>query len=282
MIEIGRLNKLKVLKHVDFGVFLDGEVDGEILLPLRYMPENCEVGDTVEVFVMFDSEDRLMATTETPKAMVGDFALLKVVAVESVGAFLDWGLAKDLFLPYAEQIHTPRVGQDIIVYIYTDKSDRISASMRLDRYVEKTATDYKEGQPVQLLIAGKTDLGYKALVDNKYWGVIYENEVFQPLKYGQRTQGFIKKLRPDGKIDLILQKTDKVGHEAAEDIAPLIMDMLQKKGGYLAINDKTPADTIYNLFGVSKKKYKIALGGLYKKRLITVDDDGIRLANKNS
>lgn len=282
MIEIGRLNKLKVLKHVDFGVFLDGEDDGEILLPLRYMPENCDVGDTVEVFVMFDSEDRLMATTETPKAMVGDFALLKVVAVESVGAFLDWGLAKDLFLPYAEQIHTPRVGQDIIVYVYTDKSDRISASMRLDRYVEKTATDYKEGQPVQLLIAGKTDLGYKALVDNKYWGVIYENEVFQPLKYGQRTQGFIKKLRPDGKIDLILQKTDKVGHEAADDIAPLIMDMLQKKGGYLAINDKTPADTIYNLFGVSKKKYKIALGGLYKKRLITVDDDGIRLANKNS
>lgn len=282
MIEIGRLNKLKVLKHVDFGVFLDGEDDGEILLPLRYMPENCDVGDTVEVFVMFDSEDRLMATTETPKAMVGDFAFLKVVAVESVGAFLDWGLAKDLFLPYAEQIHTPRVGQDIIVYIYTDKSDRISASMRLDRYVEKTATDYKEGQPVQLLIAGKTDLGYKALVDNKYWGVIYENEVFQPLKYGQRTQGFIKKLRPDGKIDLILQKTDKVGHEAAEDIGPLIMDMLQKKGGYLAINDKTPAETIYNLFGVSKKKYKIALGGLYKKRLITVDDDGIRLANKNS
>lgn len=278
MIQIGRFNKLKVLKHVDFGVFLDGEDDGEILLPLRYMLEECEVGDTVDVFVMFDSDDRLMATTETPKAMVGDFALLKVVAVESVGAFLDWGLSKDLFLPYAEQIHTPKVGQDIIVYIYTDKSDRISASMRLDRHVDKSPVDLKEGQEVELLIAGKTDLGYKAIVNNKIWGVLYANEVFKPLKYGQRTQGYIKKIRTDGKIDLSLQKTDKVGHEAAEDIGPLILDLLQKKGGYLAINDKTPPETIYNLFGVSKKKYKIALGGLYKKRLITVDDDGIRLA----
>ncbi|MEK2644910.1 CvfB family protein [Bdellovibrio sp. BCCA] len=278
MIQIGRFNKLKVLKHVDFGVFLDGEDDGEILLPLRYMPEECEVGDTVDVFVMFDSDDRLMATTETPKAMVGDFALLKVVAVESVGAFLDWGLSKDLFLPYAEQIHTPKVGQDIIVYIYTDKSDRISASMRLDRHVDKSPVDLKEGQEVELLIAGKTDLGYKAIVNNKIWGVLYANEVFKPLKYGQRTPGYIKKIRTDGKIDLSLQKTDKVGHEAAEDVGPLILDLLQKKGGYLAINDKTPPETIYNLFGVSKKKYKIALGGLYKKRLITVDDDGIRLA----
>lgn len=278
MIQIGRYNKLKVLKHVEFGVYLDGEDDGEILLPRRYMPPQCEVGDMVDVFVMFDSEDRLMATTEVPKAMVGDFALLKVVSVNSIGAFLDWGLAKDLFLPFAEQIHQPKIGQKIIVYLYIDKSDRISASMRLDRHVAKSPEGFKEGQAVELLIAGKTDLGYKAIVDNKMWGVLYSNEVFKPLQYGQRTQGFIKKIRADGKIDLSLQSTEKVGHQAAEDIGPRIIEMLEQKGGYLAINDKTPADMIYNLFGVSKKKYKIALGGLYKKRLITVDEDGIRLA----
>lgn len=274
MINIGKVNKLTVLRHIDFGVFLDGEDDGEILLPLRYMPENCEVGDTVDVFVMFDSEDRLIATTETPKAMVGDFALLKVISVNSIGAFLDWGLSKDLFLPFAEQIHEPRVGQQVLVYIYTDKSDRISASMRLDRYLEKTSGDYKEGEAVELLIAGKTDLGYKAIINGRHWGVIYANEVFRALNYGQRTQGFIKKIRDDGKIDLSLQKS---GHQAGEDIAPQILAMLKEKGGYLAINDKTDAEMIYSLFGVSKKKFKIALGGLYKKRLITVTDDGIRL-----
>lgn len=280
MIQIGRFNKLKVVKHVDFGVFLDGEDDGEILLPLRYMPEQCDVGDEVNVFVMFDSEDRLMATTEVPKAMVGDFALLKVVAVEKVGAFLDWGLAKDLFLPYAEQIHAPRVGQDILVYLYTDKSDRISASMRLDRYTQKAPPELKNGYEVDLLITGKTDLGFKAIVNNCCQGLLFTNEVFQPLHYGQKTKGFIKTVRPDGKLDIVLQKTEKVGHKAADDVGPLILEQLIKNSGFLAINDKTPPETIYKLFGVSKKKYKIALGGLYKKRLITVDEDGIRLVAK--
>lgn len=277
MIQIGRINKLKVVKHVDFGVFLDGGDDGEILLPLRYMPEQCEVGDELDVFVLFDSEDRLMATTEIPKAMVGDFALLKVVAVERVGAFLDWGLAKDLFLPYAEQIHAPRVGQDILVYIYTDKSDRISASMRLDRYLDKNPGELKDGQEVSLLISGKTDLGYKAIINNRNQGVLFKNEVFKPLHYGQKVNGFIKQIRPDGKIDLSVQDPEKVGHHGADDVGPLILEQLLKNSGYLAINDKTSPEVIYKLFGVSKKKYKIALGGLYKKRLISVDDNGIRL-----
>lgn len=274
-VHIGKFNKLKVLKHVDFGVYLDGENDGEILLPLRYMPDHCEVGDEIDVFICFDSDDRLMATTAAPKAQVGDFALLKVVATESVGAFLDWGLPKDLFLPFAEQTRALRVGQEVLVYIYVDKSDRLAASMRLERHIEKENATYEEGQKVQLIIAGRTDLGFKAIIENRHWGVLYGNEVFQPLFQGQRLEGYIKKKRDDGKIDLSLQRA---GHKSAnEDVGPKILKLLQEKNGFLAVNDKTPPEEIYRLFGVSKKKYKIALGGLYKQRLITVDDDGIRL-----
>ena len=275
MIQIGKINKLKVLKHVDFGVYLDGGDDGEILLPLRYMPDPCEVGDEVEVFICYDSDDRLVATTETPKAMVNDFALLKVVATSSVGAFLDWGLPKDLFLPFAEQTRALRVGQEVLVYVYVDKSDRLAASMRLERNVEKTAAEYTEGQKVNLIIAGRTDLGFKAIIENRHWGVLYANEVFQPLRQGQKIEGYIKKMRPDGKIDLSLQRS---GHKATrEDVGPKILESLKEKNGFLPINDKTPPEEIYHLFGVSKKQFKVALGGLYKKRLITVHEDGIRL-----
>lgn len=275
MIQIGKINKLKVLKHVDFGVYLDGGDDGEILLPLRYMPDPCEVGDEVEVFICYDSDDRLVATTETPKAMVNDFALLKVVATSSVGAFLDWGLPKDLFLPFAEQTRALRVGQEVLVYVYVDKSDRLAASMRLERNVEKTAAEYTDGQKVNLIIAGRTDLGFKAIIENRHWGILYGNEVFQPLRQGQKIEGYIKKMRPDGKIDLSLQRS---GHKATrEDVGPKILESLKEKNGFLPINDKTPPEEIYRLFGVSKKQFKVALGGLYKKRLITVHEDGIRL-----
>lgn len=275
MVQIGKINNLKVLKHVDFGVYLDGGDDGEILLPLRFMPDPCEVGDEIDVFICYDSEDRLIATTETPKAMVHDFALLKVVATSNVGAFLDWGLSKDLFLPFAEQTRALRVGQEVLVYIYVDKSDRLSASMRLERNIEKTAANYEEGQKVNLIIAGRTDLGFKAIIEKRHWGVLYGNEVFQPLRQGQQIEGYIKKMRPDGKIDLSLQRS---GHKAIrEDVGPKILELLKQKNGFLPVNDKTPPEEIYRLFGVSKKQYKVALGGLYKKRLISVDEDGIRL-----
>lgn len=279
MLQIGKINKLRVIKHVDFGVFLDGEDDGEILLPLRYMPDPCDVGDEVDVFICYDSEDRLMATTEKPKAMVGDFALLQVVSVGSLGAFLDWGLPKDLFLPFAEQTRSLRAGQEVLVYIYIDKSDRLCASMRIDRHLEKEQPPFEEGQKVNLIIAGRTDLGFKAIIENRFGGVLYANEVFQPLKQGQKIEGYIKKIREDGKIDLSLQRE---GHASAfDDIGPQILSLLQERGGFLDINDKTPPEVIYRLFGVSKKKFKIALGGLYKKRLLTVDEDGIRLTSKS-
>jgi len=217
-----------------------------------------------------------MNTPETPLAWVGEFAFLKVVDIKEIGAFLDWGLPKDLFLPHSEQTRSIQVGQSVIVYIYLDKTERITASMRLDRHVSSEPEKYTEGQEVDLLIVAETDMGFKAIINNHHWGVLYHSEVFQPLSYGQRIKGFIKKLREDSKIDLILQQA---GHKAAQgDIGPKILEELKKQGGFLPVNDKTSAETIYDLFGVSKKKYKIALGGLYKKRLITVDEDGIRLA----
>lgn len=276
MLEIGRMNQLRILREVDFGLYLDDGEDGEILLPVRYMPEHFDIGDYLDVFISYDSEDRLVATTDQPYAMVGEFALLKVVALSPVGAFLDWGLPKDLFLPFAEQSRPLKVGQDVIVYIYIDNSERIAASMRLERNLSKTPHPYELGQQVDLLIIGKTDLGFKAIIEGQHLGLLFENEVFQPLEYGQAVKGFIKNIRSDGKIDLSL-KIMRTGHTAAEDIAPQILAELEKKGGFLPIDDKTPAETIYKLFGVSKKKYKMALGGLYKKRLITISDDGIRL-----
>lgn len=274
MVQIGQMNKLKVVKHVDFGVYLDGGDDGEILLPLRDMPDSCEVGDVIDVFVCYDSEDRLIGTTEVPFVMVGEFAHLKVKAIENVGAFLDWGLPKDLFLPFSEQTRDLRVGHYVVVHMYLDKSDRLCASMRLDRFMDKESGSYKEGDIVDLFIAVKTDMGFKAIINGRHWGVLYANEVFQKLDFGQKLKGYIKKIRPDGKIDLSLQQE---GHKGSDDIGEKILQTLKSQNGFLALNEKTSPETIYNLFGVSKKKYKMALGGLYKKRLVTIHDDGIRL-----
>ncbi|MGZ3744113.1 MAG: CvfB family protein [Pseudobdellovibrionaceae bacterium] len=279
MMKIGQLNKLKVNKHVDFGLFLDNGEGGEILLPRKYILDNCQPGDTLEVFIYYDSEDRLIATTESPLAQVGEFANLKVVSTTSVGAFLDWGLSKDLFLPFAEQSRRIAVGDTLLVYVYLDNTGRIAASMRIERHLEKISKEFSQeytaDQSVELMICGETDLGYKAIINGKHLGMLYHNEVFQSLKQGQRLSGFIRKVREeDGKIDLGLLKT---GHQGAENISPKILELLEKSNGYLPINDKTSAEKIYELFGVSKKKYKIALGGLYKKRLISIEEEGIRL-----
>ncbi len=221
-----------------------------------------------------------MKNTDTPEAWIGEFAYLNIVDVKEVGAFLDWGLPKDLFLPPSEQTRSIQPGQFVIVYIYLDKAERITASMRLDQHISEQPAAYKENDEVNLLIAAETDLGFKAIVNNKNWGVLYHSEVFQVLEYGQKIKGYIKKIRDDGKVDLILQKP---GHKAAQgEIGPQILEELKNHGGFLPLNNKTSAETIYDLFGVSKKKYKIALGGLYKKRLITLDEDGIRLVKSNA
>jgi predicted RNA-binding protein (virulence factor B family) len=274
VLQIGKFNKLEVLHTVDFGLYLDGDDCGEILLPTRYVPRDFEIGGLLDVFICFDSDDRLIATTEIPFAQVGEFALLKVISVNNIGAFLNWGLPKDLFLPFAEQTQSVRVGEAVFVSVYLDNSERIAASMRIERFLQRGFGDLQDGQRVELIVAKKSDLGLKAIINNTYIGMLYEDEIFKPLRSGQKIAGYIKKLRDDGKIDLSLQQT---GHKAATGIAPRILELLQKNGGRYAINDKTSAEKIHDLFGVSKKQYKIALGGLYKQRQVLVTEAGIEL-----
>ncbi|MGQ8338471.1 CvfB family protein [Sunxiuqinia sp. A32] len=275
MAAIGVINELEVVKEVDFGIYLDGGPHGEILMPKRYVPENCKVGDRLEVFIYLDSEDRIIATSERPIAMVGQFAKLKVVSCTGVGAFLDWGLPKDLLVPFREQQQKMEEGKTYLVYIYLDdESQRIVGTSKLDKCVDNLPVDYEIGEEVDLIIAGQTDLGYKAIIDNSHWGMIYKNEVFQTLKTGQKHKGFIKHIRPDEKIDLALEKA---GYEKIDDISQSILNKLAANNGFLPINDKTDPETIKQTFQISKKNFKKAIGSLYKQRLISIEEKGITL-----
>lgn len=271
MVEIGKLNTLTVLKNVDHGIYLDGEHLGEILMPERYVPENCEVGDSIEAFIYLDSADLLLATTETPYVMVGECAYLKVVDVNQAGAFLDWGLPKDLLVPYSEQISPLQIGQSYTVLVFLDEStNRIAATQKLDTYLSEEAQYFKPEQAVDLLIFGKTELGYKAVINNTHIGLIYKNEVFQPLTHGEKLKGYIKTIRPDRKIDLCLQLP---GKDARDDLSSRILDHLKNNDGVSTLTDKSSPEDIYENFGVSKKNYKKAIGRLYKKRLIRIEKD---------
>ena len=275
MVNIGRYNTLRVIKEVDFGVYLDGEKEGEILMPVRYVPKGCQVGDNVDVFLYLDSEDRPIATTEKPYAQVGEFAMLRVKSVNKIGTFLDWGIMKDLLVPFREQKVTMAEERSYLVYIYVDQeSRRIVASAKLNKFLNKTVPEYVIGQEVDLIIESETDLGYKAIVNNQHWGILYENEVFEQLDKGLKIKGYIKKIRTDNKIDLSLQP---LGYEKVDPITQMIMDQLKKEGGFIDVSDKSESEKVYRVFGISKKTFKQAVGALYKQRLITITPDGIRL-----
>lgn len=282
-IKIGQWQTLVVTKLVDFGVYLDGGETGqggwgEILLPLRYVPQSCEVGQALSVFVYFDSEDRIIATTEKPKATVGEFTYLRVKDVNQAGAFLDWGLPKDLMVPYAEQANKMRVGAYYIVYIYLDdESERITASSRVSRFVKQSVADYRTGETVNLLVMAQTDLGYKCIINHQHWGMLYHNEVFEVLTIGQKLPALIKKIRQDGKIDLCLPQPKK---EDLSELEQVIMNQLDANNGRLRVGDKTDPKDIYRLFKVSKKNFKRALSRLYKKRLILVEAEQILKAEE--
>lgn len=274
-IELGRFNTLEVVKQVDFGMYLDGGEQGEILLPNRYIPENCKVGDLLDVFLYLDIEERLIATTLTPLVQVGEFACLEVSWVNQFGAFLNWGLMKDLFVPFREQKMKMQVGKKYVIHAHIDdESYRIVASAKVDRYLSKDMPSYKQGDEVEILIWQKTDLGFKAIVDNKFSGLIYESEIFQPLETGNKLKAFVKQVREDGKIDLILQKP---GMGGVEDFSQTLLQYLINHDGIISLNDKSPAEEIYDTFKVSKKVFKKAVGDLYKKRLIVLSGDTIRL-----
>lgn len=272
---IGRYNSLQVVKHTDFGLYLDGGADGEILLPKRYIPKDTpsEVEDWLNVFIYLDSDDKLIATTEKPKVQVGEFASLKVLEINSIGIFLDWGLSKDLLLPYSEEKRSLEAGQYCVVHVYLDKhTRRITATARLDRYLDVRPAAYQVGQAVDLLVAEATDMGFKAIINNQHWGLIHKNEVFKFLRSGMREKGFIKELRTDGKISLSLQP---VGQEAANSLHEKILQQLQDNGGTLAVSDKSPPEVISSLFGVSKGNFKKAIGALYKQGQIVIHADRI-------
>ncbi|WP_289053917.1 CvfB family protein [Carboxylicivirga marina] len=273
---IGKYNTLKVVKEVEFGLYLDGGEDfGEILLPIRYVPPGLKPDDEIEVFIYLDSEDRVIATTEEPYAIVGEFAYLETVSVNKTGAFLDWGLMKDLLVPYREQAERMKEGEKYVVYIYLDdESRRIVATSKLNSVLDNLMPEYEEGQEVDLMVIAKTDLGYKVAVDSLHSGMLYHNELFKPIKIGDTFKGYIKKLREDDKLDISLEKP---GYEKIDGLAGEILEILKSKGGQMDVSDKSPAELIYKVFGTSKKNFKKAIGTLYKQRIIEINKDNIKL-----
>jgi len=275
-VELGKFNVLEVVKEVDFGVYLDGGESGEILLPTRYVPEDCEVGSFLSVFIYLDIEERLIATNLIPYVEVGQFAYLEVAWVNQFGAFLNWGLMKDLFVPFREQKMEMKVGRKYIIHAHVDEeSYRIVASAKVERYLSTEEPPYATNDKVELLIQQKTDLGFKAIVDNSYSGLIYDNELFQDLSTGDRVVGYVKYVRPDGKIDLRLQPS---GARNVSLFAERLLAYIVSNGGSIPFTDKSPADTIYDTFEVSKKTFKRAVGELYKHQKIVLEKDAICIA----
>jgi hypothetical protein len=275
MILPGRYNTLKVVKFVDFGVYLDGAEMGEILLPARYVPEECEPGQELEVFIYLDSEDRIIATTEKPYAQVGEFALLQVNAVNNVGAFLEWGLMKELLVPFREQKMNMVAGRSYLVYVYLDPdSQRIAASAKLEKFLDNVVPEYQTGDEVSLIVESESELGYNAIINHLHRGILYHDELPGPLQKGQQLKAYIKKVREDKKIDLSLYKP---GYAQVDGISQNILDVLKTAGGFLPLTDKSDAALVFDKFAISKKVFKKALGALYKQRLIALEEKGIRL-----
>ncbi len=273
MAEIGRLNRLRIISDGPAGLYLDGGSDGDILLLRKQVPKGVTVGDEVEVFLYHD-EEGIAATTTPPRALLGQFATLKVVSATHIGAFLDWGLPKDLLVPLSEQKVEMQEGRRYVVYINLDNEGRLVASAKVDKFLDRWPANYQEGQEVDLLICDRTDLGHKAIINHRHWGVLYQNELFKNIWPGDSIKGYIKKIRDDGKIDLTLHQS---GHEKLGGVADKVLEKLINSGGFLPVHDKSSPETIYTLFGESKKSFKSAIGILYKHRRITIEADGIRL-----
>jgi len=275
--KIGQINQLQVTRKDTKGVCLDGKDLGEIILLSRFLPKDCKIGDIIKVFIYLDSRERLTATTQQVKAQVGDVANLKVVQVNNVGAFLDWGIAKDLLVPFNQQQIKMQVGESYLVYVYIDpETSRIVASSKLNRFIHQNSNSYEKGQAVSLIISDKTDIGYSAVINNQHWGVIFFSDLVKPLKIGQKLKGYIKQIRGDGKVNLSLEA---IGYAKVDSLSLKILKALHNNNGFIPLSDKSPAELIYEQFAVSKKSYKMTIGSLYKKRLITISREGITLVD---
>ncbi|SEI41327.1 hypothetical protein SAMN05216327_101358 [Dyadobacter sp. SG02] len=279
MLFIGKYNYLTIERVTSVGMFLSDVEGEEVLLPNQYITDDMQVGDQIKVFVYLDSEDRPVATTQTPKIIRNEFAFLEVKDVSEYGAFLDWGLIKDLFVPFREQPKPMEIGEWQVVFLYLDqKSQRLLASAKLDKFLENERLTVQEGDEVDLLVWQKTDLGYNVVVNQYHKGLIYANEVFQPLEIGDSLKGYVKKIREENKLDISLQKT---GYEVVEPVAKQVLEEIEKGKGFLNLSDNSSPEDIYNKLKISKKVFKKAIGGLYKQGIIRITEDGIYLVGQD-
>ncbi len=274
MIQLGRMNSLPIIKIDEKGAWLDADDLGHVFVPQSQLPEAIKVGSTLAVFPYLDGDSELVISVDKPLAQVGEFAGMKVISASRIGAFLDWGLKKDLFVPANEQAKPMQTGHTYVVYVYLDRESRPTATSRLDHYLSIEMPRYEPWEEVDLLICEQTDLGYKVIVNKKFWGLIFYNEIFTTIKIGQRTKGYIKKIHEDGKLDVTLNKP---GLARKDEAGEKILARLQKQGGFLPVGDKSSPELIYSQFSMSKGTFKKAIGGLFKQGLITIESDGIRL-----
>lgn len=274
MLQAGIYHTLRVVKHVDFGIYLDGGDDVEILMPTRFVPQGVEDGDEIEVFIYHDNEGRLIATSQKPYGIVGDIVALEVRDKNEHGAFLNWGLMKDLFLPLSQQTSPIRVGGKYMVYIYVDEqTGRLAATERISRYISNEELAVAEGDEADFVVWRETDIGYAVIINNKHEGLVHYNEVFKELNTGDKVKGYIKAILPDNKVTVSLGKK---GYQRIESEVDKVMRLLEENNGYLPYHDKSAPDEIYNFFGMSKKAFKMATGSLYKQRKISFTKTGIK------
>ncbi len=277
MIQVGAYNELEVVKELDFGIYFR-EGDVEILMPTKWVPSGTKIGDTLNVFVFRDSDDRLIATTVKPMATADTFAFLEAKQVNEIGAFMDWGMDKDLLVPFREQAQRMDAGKSYVVFVYLDEeTDRLVGSTKLSRFIIREDVDVQEGDIVDLLIYSETDLGYNAIVNDLYTGLIYKNEIFEAIRVGDKMQGFVKRVREDEKIDLSLQKS---GYELVDDVKWRILKLIKEENGFLALNDNSTPEEIKSKLAISKKAFKKAIGALYRERLVNLTDKGVELIQK--
>lgn len=274
MVKVGEYNVLNVLRPVDFGVYLDDGKEG-ILLPARFVPPGTKTGDALKVFIYHDSEDRIIATTQEPKAVLGEIAKLRTISTTAQGAFLDWGLMKDLFVPKSKQITRMIPNGEYLVKVYLDEqTGRLAATEKLEPFLSNEQLTVKELEEVDLIVYRRTDIGYVVIINNRHTGVLHFNEIYRHITVGDKFKGFIKKIYADNKIDVA---AGKPGYGRVEDETDKVKRLLQENDGYLPFYDKSDPEAIYDFFGMSKKTFKMAVGNLYKQRVIALEKTGIRL-----
>jgi len=278
MVKFGQFNYLKIVRKTGRGTFLAGDSNSELFLPKGQTPEYCEAGDKIEVFVYRNSDNEAVATTKRPRASLGSIACLEVVSVNDIGAFLDWGLPKDLFAPFGQQAKKMEKGERHIVAVYEDNTGRVAASSKLNRFVKPESRNMKRGQVVEAIVGDKTDLGYKMIINSKFWGVLHKNDVLQVPNYGKKIKAYIKTVRTDGRLDISLTEIDVDG--SGESLHSKVINLLKENNGFYEISDKSSPEKIYNHFAVSKKVFKATLGNLYKKKIISFENNGTKLIEK--